>query len=355
MRWIRNLEAIAKGNQLYTVEYELGSEIHIPGLLDFDNGIICACMGIHPSRDGLIPYNLIVKYPAGPKPSNPQADERGYVFKDGIVGELIALFSLYFRCRFYLLSSRLLPDNPSSGITLKTEYDFLYNKPEPAIHPPIFEEGRRNFASGLPEFLKLVKALNGNLHQQFILATYHYARALKEVGIDPEMVFIRLVSAVEALSKDMPLKDTIDVQEQKDIRALIKKSGLRADVKNELFKAFSVRGSKKRFIRFVEANSSGFFKGGKFSAPHLKIKKASLSAVLTAIYNARSAYLHAGEPMYLSIVIRGAKGWDIDPTLGMTMDNRQFSVEQKLPYAYFFDGLVRHCLLKYLRTNEEGN
>jgi hypothetical protein len=83
----------------------------------------------------------------------------------------------------------------------------------------------------------------------------------------------------------------------------------------------------------------------------LEIKKADLPQVLTAIYNARSAYLHAGEPMYLSMPIKGGERWDIDPTLGMTIDNREFSPRPKLPYAYFFEGLVRHCLLSYLETN----
>jgi hypothetical protein len=352
MRWVRNLEAIAKAKQLYTVEYELGSEIHIPGLLVFEKGIICASMGIHPSRDGLFPYNLIVKYPLGANPPTPQADEKGYFFKDGVVGELIALFSLHFRCRFYLLSSRFVPHDPANSITLKEEYDFLYQKPDPAVHPPIFQEGKRNFASGLPEFLRSAAKLKTDRHQQFILASYHYARALKEVGIDSQMVFIRLVSAIEALSKDTPLKDKIDIQEHKDIKGLVKGSALRPEVKQELLNAFNVRGSKKRFVRFIQGHSAGFFKGGNFKAPHLKIKKSDLPTTLTTIYNARSAYLHAGEPMYLSMIVKGAGiRWDTDPTFGMTIDNRQFSAEQKLPYAFFFEGLVRHCLLHYIKAN----
>ena len=37
MGWTRNLEALADGRQQYTVEYELGSECQIPGLLDYAN------------------------------------------------------------------------------------------------------------------------------------------------------------------------------------------------------------------------------------------------------------------------------------------------------------------------------
>jgi len=45
------------------------------------------------------------------------------------------------------------------------------------------------------------------------LPAYHYARALKEIGIDPEMVFIRLVSALEVLSQDFPLTHGNDMFE----------------------------------------------------------------------------------------------------------------------------------------------
>ena len=45
MGWIRNLETLASGCPHYTVEYELGSECQIPGLLDYADGkLICAAM-----------------------------------------------------------------------------------------------------------------------------------------------------------------------------------------------------------------------------------------------------------------------------------------------------------------------
>src|SRR5208283_3782061 len=65
----------------------------------------------------------------------------------------------------------------------------------------------------------------------------------------------------------------------------------------------------------------------------------------------QSKYLHAGEPMFLSQPIKGGEKWDTDPTMGMIVDNRSFPASQKLPYAYFFEGLVRQCLLNYLKAN----
>ena len=96
MQWIRNLEELLGAREQYAVEYELGSECHIPGLLDYAEGrIICAPMGTEASRDGLWLYNLILRYPTGPQTPNWAADKKGYYFKDGILGELHALLSVF--------------------------------------------------------------------------------------------------------------------------------------------------------------------------------------------------------------------------------------------------------------------
>ena len=352
MGWIRNLEVLGDAPQQYTVEYELGSECRIPGLLDYADGkIICAGMSTEESRDGLWLYNLVLRFPTGPHQINREANEKGYYFKDGILGELMALMSLFFRCRFYLISSRLVPESPMLGMTIKTEYPFLRVRFNPGIHPPLFANQNRNFGTDFKPFLDTVRRLNNLLHQDFILACHHYARATREVGIDPEMVFIRLVSSIEALSKSLTLSRADDVLEEGKITRLIDDSDLSREQKGELKNVFSVRRSRKRFIRFIEQNSTGYFKGGNFKARHLKIKKANLAAVLDPIYIARSKYLHVGEPMYLSKSFKGGEKWDTDPTSGMISDSRIFSAARKLPYGFFFEGLVRQCLLNYLKRN----
>jgi hypothetical protein len=356
MGWIRNLEALASGCQQYAVEYELGSECHIPGLLNYADGkIICTSMSTEESRDGLWLYNLILHYPLGPHEYNRKANEDGYYFKDGILGELLALMSVFFRCRFYFISSRLPARNPSLGMTIKREYPFLRMKCNPGLYPPLFQKQNQNLATDFKEFLDQVKRLDHGLHQKFILACHHYARAVKEVGVDGEMVFIRLVSAIETLSKDMPLDHKDDKLENQGVTDLIEQSTLPKELKNELKTVFDVRKSRKKFIRFIEHHSRGFFKGGNFKAKHLKIKRANLGKVLNVVYMARSKYLHAGKPMFLSQPIKGGEKWDIDPTSGMIVDNRSLTPSEKLPYAYFYEGLVRHCLLNYLANNSFGS
>ena len=38
----------------------------------------------------------------------------------------------------------------------------------------------------------------------------------------------------------------------------------------------------------------------------------------------------------------------MDPLFDMIIDHRSFSRSDKLPYSYWFEDIVRHCLLKYL-------
>jgi len=165
------------------------------------------------------------------------------------------------------------------------------------------------------------------------------------------MVFIRLVSSIETLSKNLTLSRNDDVLEEQKITRLINKSDLVPEQKAELKNVFNVRKSRKKFVRFIEQNCAGFFRGGNFKAKHLKIKKSDLTAVLDLIYLAHSKYLHAGEPMFLSKPIKGGEKWDTDPTSAIIADNRIFTSAQKLPYGFFFEDLVRQCLLNYLRRN----
>jgi hypothetical protein len=198
MAWIRNLEVLASGGHHYTVEFELGSEVRICGVLDYADGrIICAPMSTGKSRDGLWLYNLILRFPSGPHEHNRKANEKGYYFKDGIVGELLALMSVFFRCRFYLISSRYVPEDLKRGMPIKTGFPFFRVECNPGIHPPVFQESGRNLAEGFKEFLEVAKRLDEKLHQKFALACHHYARSVKEIGVDPEMVFIRLVSVLK--------------------------------------------------------------------------------------------------------------------------------------------------------------
>jgi len=154
MGWIRNIDALASGCPQYTVEYELGSECQIPGLLTTRTGkSFCAPMSTEAVQGRFVALQLILHYPRGPHDFNRQADEEGYYFKDGILGEAAGLMSVFFRCRLYFISSNFCLEIRGLGMTIKTEYPFVRVKCNPGIHPPIVQNPNKNLATGFKEFL----------------------------------------------------------------------------------------------------------------------------------------------------------------------------------------------------------
>lgn len=354
MLWILNIEKLMKKDlESYYIEYEIASECYIPGLFNYQNGmILCGPFTMKKDRNGLYHYALKIKFSSSEELyDHEKARRKGYLFKEGILGEIISLVSIFFQCRFYLIAS-YSGELTDKSIKVKQEYDINYSPFNPEIHPSIFSNKEQNIAKELSEFLDSIISLNPELHQKFILACYYYSRSLKEVGKDHEMAFIRLVSSIEALSKDFNLKRNDDLLAGKVFGDIIINGVLDEKEKDELEKTFENRKSRKKYIRFIEKYSQGFFKGGNYKAKHTRIYKKDLEKTIDAIYNARSKYLHAGEPMYLSPQIKGKYNWDTDPSLVMVMDRRRIPKSQKLPYAHWFEKLVRHCLLNYLSENQ---
>jgi hypothetical protein len=177
--------------------------------------------------------------------------------------------------RFLNLGLGFLSLPPAFFVLLLLQYPFVRVKCNPGIHPPLFQTPNKNLATGFKKFLDTLRTLDHKLHQDFIIKCHHYARAVKEVGVDAEMVFIRLVSAIETLSTNRPLDHKDDKLEKQGVTDLIEQSTLPKELKNELKTVFDVRKSGKRFVRFIEKHSNGFFKGGNFKAKQLKIKRAT--------------------------------------------------------------------------------
>ncbi len=212
MGWIRNIEALHAGPvSEYTAEYEMASESYIPGILDYGNGaILCGPMALYKDSRGLYKYLLKTKYPqsVGAFPTI-RAGKKGYLFPAGIHGELISIFSFFFQCRFFL-TANYTNELTSTRLKLKTEYSPQIKMCKPYFDPDVFPGGERNFSTGLTEFLDVLNRIDAKYHQDLILGFYNYARALREFGIDEEMVFVRLVSSVEAFSEWLKLEKNDD-------------------------------------------------------------------------------------------------------------------------------------------------
>ncbi|MBN1293813.1 MAG: hypothetical protein JXB48_18365 [Candidatus Latescibacteria bacterium] len=354
MGWIRNIKKLQnKKFKNWDVEYEIASETYIPGILNFKNSsILCGLATFDRNKIGLYKYILKIKFAESSVPNfSVKKFSKGYFFKDGIPGELVALFSLFFQSRFFLLSA-FWGDLTSTGLKQKVEYNPLYRTCQPYFDPQNCTNKNRNFAVGLPEFLEQITHIDTKYQQNIILACYHYARALQEFGIDEEMVFIRLVSAIEAINNCNQCRELIardDILYGKEFEDIIKPEVLSNDEEQQLKKIFDLRKSKLRFNRFIEHYSKGFFRGGNYKSKHTRIKKSDLPKVLSNIYDSRSSYLHSGETMYLSRPIKGGNKFHTDSFTDMISDNRKFSGNKKLPYGSFFQSLVRHCILEFIK------
>jgi hypothetical protein len=353
MGWCINIDKLEHDDMPYSIdEYELASDSYIPGIFDYRNGkILCGLSTFTMDSNGMYKYLLKIKF-AGQSsfvPPYKKATNKGYAFKDGVPGELISIFSLYFQCRFFLIAA-YFGDLTATGLKVKQEFRPHLQLFRPYFDPSFYPEGNRNFGLGLSDFLDQIKRIDAKYHQQIVLACFHYARALREFGIDEEMVFIRLVSAVEAVSGYINLNKRDDLFSGRDFEEIIKSDMLSVDEKIELNSLFDNRKAKRRFKRFFELYSGGFFKGGNFKAPHTRVKKADLSRTLDAIYDSRSDYLHNGEAMFLSsFFMKGGEKWDQDIFFEIIIDRRKLARRKKLPYSSFFQRLVRYCLMAYIK------
>lgn len=342
MGWVRNYLKICEKPEAFEYwEYEIVSECRITGLLTYKDGlIICSLFMMEEDERGLFHYILKVKQAKSEVAYNSNASKKGYYYKKGAIGEIITLFSLFLRCRFYLIAFYYPEIN---GIKHKYEYKFNYRSCNPALHKGIFDvkgNPARNFCVGLPDFLDKFLKLPAKHHQKIIFSCAHYLNALKDVGIDEEMLYVRLVSAIEVLSSSSKLKDQLCNK----VNKLVLDSKIKAEIINNL----SISGTKKNFIKFIKDNCKYFFKGGGRKVKHCIILKPNLVEKLKVIYDARSEYLHNGEPMYISRPMHGDDKWDQDPTMGIVQDNRSIDGAKKLPFTNWFEKLVRHSILNYI-------
>ncbi|OGL95753.1 hypothetical protein A2348_03960 [Candidatus Uhrbacteria bacterium RIFOXYB12_FULL_58_10] len=363
MAWIRNIESLTSDKKgSYVVECEFLSEARISSVLSYADGMIqCGGLEFEKDENGLYRYLLRLEHAGIKDPSyNKFADKDGYYFKDGILGELLAIFSLFFQARFYPIATYMGELTPTS-LPSRHGVHLRYQKPILGNYPEIFDKNKTRRFSELQGFLDMIRGIPPQSHHVVIRAIDHYARALREIGVDTEMVFIRLVSSIEALSGDFAIPteqnplhganyaifDDVELsdRQRKQLREMLKvdKTG-----------SITVDKSKKKFLGFLDTYSVGCLRGGNRKAKHCKIYRKDVPKYLRSIYDARSCYLHDGLSMYISEQYAAAYNWDVDPGLGMTIDNHQFSGSSKLPHPSWFENMVRHALMKYMNALASG-
>jgi hypothetical protein len=345
MMWVRIAEGLKASGIFQTVDAEFASETRIFGALEYENVFSVAPTTFRPDTSGLWKYTLRLSYPESQEP-NAEPTKDGYVFREGPLGELLAAMAFCLECRIFLVST--VDSLPGSNFGhLKTEYNVYRGLTGPTIDPVAFSSVERNFAKGMAEFFDLLRSIHPRHHFAVANALNHYARALREIGVDDEMVFIRLVSAIEAVAEAVDVSR--DSLAQRALAAITTTSELTSHEREEISKLLRTRKVKQRFIEFLVTHSVDFLDGEANSSSHTLVSHKSLPEVVAAIYDARSAYLHSGDPMYLSRYWPENPTWQTGSTVGMIWQSRRYSAKQKLPYAHFFHRLVRHCILAHLR------
>ena len=123
MLWLRTLDAAAVPGSADYLESEFASEVLIPGLLVYRGGaVISRCTTLVADPAGLYKYALRLRLPADAAEGlRSEGTRKGYLFPDGPIGELIALYSLSLQARLYLVSTAI-PPLGDDGVRLKTEH-----------------------------------------------------------------------------------------------------------------------------------------------------------------------------------------------------------------------------------------
>lgn len=355
MQWIlklEELEQIKEGNPVYYTEYEICSEVRIPGVLTYGNGMMQCSLYQEADDNGLYTYVLKIKHIE--KAFDYDEDnytKDGYYFKEGLVGEIIALFSFHFQVRFYIKAT-ITGEMTTVSVRSRQENKFLYRKINDdltCLNLEMFSNQERNWVnSGLAEFLDLVKILDQSYHQNLIQSLHWYSGGAKEIGVDHELFFIKLVSSVEALL------DTTGAEQDglaDKLNALNTKNTFEPEEWNQIKRWLENRKIRKRFVGFLERYSTDFSGEVPKEAGHCYIPQDEISKYTKRIYDARSSYLHAGKPMFLSMDMRGddMKKWDLDASMGMSADRKKISEKEKLPRVRWFERIVNYSIKNFIQ------
>lgn len=352
MQWILIAEECEKATdkKAYFTEYEICSEVRIPGVFDYGDGIIQCGILQEANQDGLYTYTVRVKHIKKEyKFDEKNFSKEGYFFNDDLIGELITLFSFYFQARFYL-KAIVFGTLSSKSLRTRDEKDFAYRRPQKLLNIEMFSDNNRNWAygNGLKQFLDAIRLIDSKYHQSLIRAFYWYREAIKDIGVNHQLFYIKMVSSVEALLNFVELDS--DSLESK-MSDLIGNKKFNQQEIDELNNWLRNRKISQRFISFIKKYSKGFCKGGKRRASHCYIKKEDIEKYTKRIYKARSEYLHNGKPMYISfdMGMKEAGTWDLDPSLGMSADRRNIPANEKLPRPRWFERVVNYCLNNFIK------
>jgi hypothetical protein len=343
MYFIRNIEALKdKDVESQAFEFEVITDADIVGKSTYGpyHFTIWEISNKHGGEERKLCFRIRERAFSNDDQPWESAKRSGFYHGGGIADELVALASLFLRRRFKHGSIVRMNDRP-----------ILLSRSKRWIDRPLVA-GQSNLAE-LPEWLKLVEALDSNYHQRFILAVRLYHRALLLIEEQPDIAYLNLVSAIEVLCHDADIGEVtlsdLDLKIAKLVGSVENK-----DLRNNIEQTILKREQfiRRRFVTFILNHIEDDFWTGEERPKQGRIKPEELPDLLKRIYDQRSRTLHDGEPFPPSVFAPPLMGAEIDFSLGMTVGEKKWEPKDFIPHPYFFERLVNHVLKTFLKRNQ---
>ena len=263
-----------------------------------------------------------------------------------IADEIVVLASLFLRTRLW--RGRIVRVDDVAEIVPEAKCGRL----DEAL---VVDEG--NLAC-LSEYMDRVEKLDGKSQAQFMLAAKMYHEALMVLESRPDMAYLNLVSAIEALAGDFAdfEKPSLSEFDPKLAKHVCEVAGgnevLRGQIEQCVLQ--KERFISRRIVAFILAHTGDAFWKTPESSDHGRVKPRSFEELLKRVYNRRSALLHDGTP-FPDCVFRPP-----DNSAALEFRLREKTGEDPaasadfLPSVAFFERLVNSVLKSYLDSRSRN-
>jgi hypothetical protein len=344
IHFIRNIEELEKNrDESIIYEYEVIADANIIGHLEYGPYVFSMWEFSAKNEGEKRKLNLQIKV----KKFNSddlkldQAERNGFYHGGGIAEEIIYLSSLFLRRRIILGPVTRIDDRPS-----------LFNIGNKVIDKPLIT-GESNLGN-LYKWLDLVKKLKPEYDQRFILASKLYHQSLQLIEEQPDLAYLNLVSSIEVLCQETDIGTVSLYDLDHKLADLI--YSLDNDLKERIEKSILKREKfiKRKFVQFIlDHIEDNFWKDNdKLESEYGAVKREDLKDYLERIYDQRSKTLHSGEPFPPNIFGAPLQNAEIDFTLGMFIGDKKWLPKDYIPYPHFFERLVNHVIISFLRRNQ---
>lgn len=347
MYFLNNMDTIKEDNYR-VLEYEVTTDGEFRG--EFDNEVYQLLIWEFSPKINGEEKKLCLRIKKGDSYGSwNSSSESGYYHGGMLEDELISIASLAFRKRLKLGPIVRIDDVPSYFPKIKT-----VTLGSSWIDYPLIS-GDSNLKD-LSKFLELAKGLKVEYHQRFMWAVRLYHRAISIIEEEPDMAYLNLVSAIEALCQDTEI-DRVELFEiNKKLNDLIDKVDdihLRNEIKASIMKR--EKFINRKFVKFIldHVEEDFWTKKTKIQGA-MMIRPKELPSLLKKIYNQRSVTLHSGAPFPPYIFQAPMPpGSDILGALDITHLGRKWDKKEFIPYLHFFEGLVNYVIITFLKKNQK--